>query len=501
MRLPAAGNRNGQDVNNVQNNGNYWSSTANNSNNAYHLNFNDNNLNPQNNNNRYNGFSVRLVQDFTQLTIDFPAPSVKGQGKSSFRAGGGDTLLSDLFRAYYDARRHKRKTHSQLEFELDLEHNLITLYEELRDRTYRPSSSICFIISDPKKREVFASSFRDRVVHHLYYNYVAAYCDRHFVYDSYSCRVGKGTLFGIERLEHHIRSVSANYTRRAYVLKLDLQGYFMSIPRAQLRQRVQDMLRGWQHEAGVTAEQAELVGWLTDLICTKDPLTDCRLRGSRRDWAGLPPSKSLWHSPEGVGLPIGDLTSQLFSNIYLNVLDRYVTDTLGMRHYGRYVDDFYIVDASREGLRSLIEPIGRFLQTMGMMLHPDKIVLQPVSLPLRQRDVPALEFLGALIYPYYRHCTHRTVAKFRRRCREWSMALADMGAVAQDDAVLGRQYIGRRRIGRRRGSRRLICSPSFGGGGEVLESLHYSGQWQRIWQSWQSYRGYFGHFRAWRAGR
>ena len=140
QRLPAAGNRNGQDVNNVQNNGNYWSSTANNSNNAYHLNFNDNNLNPQNNNNRNNGYSVRLVQDFTQLTIDFPAPvkeeavtypSCRGKGESLPFERQGDSLLSDLFRAYYDARRHKRKTHPQLEFELDLEHNLITLYEEL----------------------------------------------------------------------------------------------------------------------------------------------------------------------------------------------------------------------------------------------------------------------------------------------------------------------------------------------------------------------------------
>ena len=490
QRLPAAGNRNGQDVNNVQNNGNYWSSTANNSNNAYHLNFNDNNLNPQNNNNRYNGYSVRLVQDFTQLTIDFPSPSsLSGQGESPSQVGSEGSLLSDLFRAYYDARRHKRKTHSQLEFELDLEHNLVALYEQLRDRTYRPSSSLCFIISDPKKREVFASSFRDRVVHHLYYNYVAAFCDRQFVYDSYSCRVGKGTLFGIGRLEHHIRSVSRNYTCEAYVLKMDLQGYFMSIPREQLRQRVQAMLRRWQQEAGVTAEQAELVEWLTDLICMKNPLTDCRVRGSRRDWDDLPPSKSLWHSPDGVGLPIGDLTSQLFSNIYLNGLDRYVTDMLGMRHYGRYVDDFYVVDTSRERLRALIEPVRQYLRIMGMTLHPNKIVLQPVSLPHRQRDVPALEFLGALIFPYYRHCTHRTTAKYSRRCREWSMALTDMGTAIKDSAVL---------VGT---SCPASSFPSFGGVGKVRDALCCAEQWQRIWQSWQSYRGYLGHFRAWRMGK
>ncbi len=432
-------------MNNVQNNGNYWSSTANNQNNAYNLNFNSNNLNPQNNNNRYNGFSVRLVQDFTQLTIDFPAPRKEERGEVS--------LLSDLFRAYYAARRHKRKTHSQLEFEIDLERNLIMLCKELCDRTYRPSSSICFIINDPKKREVFASSFRDRVVHHLYYNYVAAYCDRRFIYDSYSCREGKGTLFGIERLEHHIRSVSANYTRPAYVLKLDLQGYFMSIPREQLRRSVRQMLMGWA--ANADKAPVDLVMWLTDLICLKNPLSDCRIRGAKSDWKDLPQTKSLWHSPDGVGLPIGDLTSQLFSNIYLNGLDRFVTETLGVHHYGRYVDDFYLLDISCERLWERLLPIQQYLQTIGMTLHPGKIVLQPVSLPGKQKNVPPLEFLGALVYPYYRHCTRRTTAKYRRCCHRWAIGFTDMAEA---------------------------------------KSFSAAAYWRMV-QSWQSYRGYFSHFK------
>lgn len=360
-------------------------------------------------------------------------------------------LLQDLVRAYYDARRHKRKTHSQLEFEIDLERNLHDLYIALRDRTYTPSSAICFIITDPKKREVFASSFRDRVVHHLYYNYIAQYCDRHFIYDSYSCRVGKGTLFGIERLEHHIRAVSENYTRPAYVLKLDLQGYFMSIPRDLLRERVQEMVDRIFPKTDLSDDIQSLVVWLSDIFTLHDPLLGCRIRGTRADWKDLPPSKSLWHSPEGVGLPIGDLTSQLYSNIFLNSLDRYVTDTLGFAHYGRYVDDFYLLATSKQQLHASIEPIRAFLTTMGMTLHPNKIVLQPVSLPHRQKDVPALEFLGALIYPYYRHCTHRTIAKYHIHSRLWAMSLS---------AVISPE-------------RYLVC-----------------------YQSAQSYVGYFQHFCA-----
>lgn len=440
MFLPASGNRWGTDVNNVGNNGNYWSSTENNENNAYNVNFNSNNLNPQNNNNRNNGQAVRLAQDFT--------------------------LLQDLFRAYYDARRHKRKTHSQLAFEIDLERNVIDLYYELRDRTYRPSSSICFIITDPKKREVFASSFRDRVVHHLYYNYVVGYCDKQFINDSYSCRVGKGTLFGIKRLEHHIRSVSDNYQQEAYVLKLDLLGYFMSISRELLRIRVHGMLQPFLESRDVSVEKANFIRWLTDVICLKNPLDACRIRGERSDWCGLPPSKSLWHSPQGVGLPIGDLTSQLFSNIYLNDLDRYVVDTLGFVHYGRYVDDFYLLDRSKERLQVAVNQINTFLSGLGMTLHPNKIILQPVSLPSYQQRVPALEFLGALVYPYYRHCTRRTTAKYHSKCSEWAKHLTIMGCHKETTT---------------------ICD-------EYWESVAYD--WQNMWQSWQSYRGYLSHFRS-----
>lgn len=311
-----------------------------------------------------------------------------------------DTLLTDLFQAYYDARRNKRNSPSQLRFEMDLETNLVNLYHELRDRRYKPAPSVCFIVQDSVKREVFASDFRDRVVHHLYYNYVAPLFDRQFVYDSYSCRKGKGTLLGIERLQHHIRSVSRNYTKEAFVLKMDIQGYFMSIDRKMLRSLVHEMTERVQ----LSEEHREIVNYLTDIITLKNPLQGACFKGNSHEWSDLPPSKCLSCSPAGVGLPIGDLTSQLYSNIFLNKLDWFVTMELGFKHYGRYVDDFYIVDTDRSRLVEAVNEISEFLLSLHLVLHPKKTKIVPVTESIR--------FLGAVVYPYYRHGSPRTIHKF-----------------------------------------------------------------------------------------
>ena len=311
-----------------------------------------------------------------------------------------DTLLTDLFQAYYDARRNKRNTPSQLRFEMNLETNLIELYYELRDRKYKPSPSVCFIVQDSVKREIFASDFRDRVVHHLYYNYVSLLFDRQFIYDSYSCRKKKGTLLGIERMEHHIRSVSRNYTREAYILKMDIRGYFMSINRRLLRDRIYEMI----NRVCLPEKDRSIVIYLTDIITQKDPLQGAKIRGNIHEWDDLPPSKCLSCSPAGVGMPIGDLTSQLFSNIFLGRLDWFVTMTLGFKHYGRYVDDFYIVDSNKKRLLLALQEIDKLLATMGLALNPRKTKIQSVLMPLC--------YLGATIYPFYRHCSSRTMNKY-----------------------------------------------------------------------------------------
>jgi retron-type reverse transcriptase len=125
--------------------------------------------------------------------------------------------IEEVFEAYHCCRRHKRNKSSAMAFEVDLENNLVTLWHELNEGRWYPGPSQAFIVEKPVKREIFAACFRDRVVHHVLMNRLNPYFEKSFIYDSYSCRVGKGTHFGIERVKRFIRQCSANYTRDAWV--------------------------------------------------------------------------------------------------------------------------------------------------------------------------------------------------------------------------------------------------------------------------------------------
>lgn len=303
-----------------------------------------------------------------------------------------ESLLTDLFSAYYCARKNKRNTSSQLKFERNLSENMVNLYEDILSYKYKVGRSMCFIIHDPVCREVFAASFRDRIVHHLLYNWLMPLFEPTFIYDSYSCRVGKGTLFGIKRLEHHLRSCSENYTRECYILKLDIEGYFMNINRQRLYDLVVTGLLSMIAKTEVNFDVQMSLYLLAEVIFNA-PTVACYIKGDRSEWRNLPRSKSLFYAPEGCGLPIGNLTSQLFSNIYLTPLDNYVKRDLKFRHYGRYVDDFYIIDKSKERLLQSIEHIRNFLLAeLGLKLHPHKVFISSLDKGLR--------FLGAAVKPY-----------------------------------------------------------------------------------------------------
>lgn len=308
--------------------------------------------------------------------------------------------IEELFQAYYDARRNKRNTTSQLRFELDLEDNLVRLHRDLCSRRYVVGTSICFIINDSVQREVFAADFRDRVVHHFLYNRLSPFFERRFVHDSYSCRKGKGTLFGIKRLQHHMRSCSGNGSKECYVLKLDLTGYFMNVDRHRLYAAVESSLPD-------DFPQRDFVLWLTKEIIMNEPIINCRMKGKYSDWDGLPAEKSLFHTGEDKGMPIGNLTSQLFSNIYLNRFDHWMKRCLKCRHYGRYVDDFYVIHSSKEHLLSLLPRIeGHLKQELGVTLHPHKIYLQDCRKGVR--------FLGAVVMPHFLLPARRIVSNMRR---------------------------------------------------------------------------------------
>lgn len=297
-----------------------------------------------------------------------------------------------LYQSYLAARKGgKRKTYDEHIFELNAFRNLQLLKNDILNKTYTPSRSSAHIIYNPVIREIFAAPFRDRIVHHLVFDAVYDWWDRHFIYDSYSCRINKGTLFGIKRLDYHIRSASHNYARPVWILKLDIQGYFMSLPRLALYQRAIWGL-DLQFQGKESTPEYQLLKFLWHQIIFDDPIKGVRKKGDLSAWNKLPPSKSLFHAPPGHGIVIGNLTSQLLSNIYLDQLDRFIKYTLGYQHYGRYVDDFYIV-VEKEKLPQLkhdITAIATYLNMIGLTLHPKKRLLCESS-----RGVP---FLGVVIY-------------------------------------------------------------------------------------------------------
>jgi len=302
---------------------------------------------------------------------------------------GGDAGINvgDLFEAYYRCRANKRNTHNARVFELDFETNLIELWREINDGTYMPRRSVAFVVDRPVQREIFAADFRDRVVHHLVIGKLDSMFEQVFIHDSYSCRQGKGTLFGVRRVDRFIRRCSQHYTKDAYVLKLDIAGFFMHINRALLFARLQEFILATYQGADKDA----LID-LCRIIVFNDPTKDCVIRGTRSDWHGLPKSKSLFGAPAGCGLPIGNLSSQVFANFYLNPFDHYVKHTLGVKFYGRYVDDMVFVHEDRAFLLALIDTVrGELWTNYGLQVHPGKIRLEHHS--------KGVAFLGAQIKP------------------------------------------------------------------------------------------------------
>jgi RNA-directed DNA polymerase len=273
-----------------------------------------------------------------------------------------------LVQAYLDCRANKRNTASALQFEQALESNLWTLYQQLTAGTYRPGRSICFVVTRPKPREVWAAEFPDRVVHHLLYNHIAPRFHAGFTAASSACIPGRGTLYAATRLAHDVRSITRNWSRPAHYLKCDLANFFVSIDkhvlRAQLARRV--------HEPW----------WLrlAEQILFHDPRLQVDVRSTARLLALVPPHKSLFNAPADTGLPIGNLSSQFFANVFLDGLDQFVKHRLQVRHYVRYVDDFVLLHESPLVLNQALDRIAAFLpEQLHAQLNPRKTVLQPLA--------------------------------------------------------------------------------------------------------------------------
>lgn len=281
--------------------------------------------------------------------------------------------------AFRKASKGKTKKQYVKNFEADLERNLLNLRDELEGHTYSPKPLSTFILRDPKTRRISRSDFRDRVVHHALCNVIEPIFEKVFIFDSYANRKGKGSIKAIERFEIFSRKCSKNFSRACFVLKADIRKYFDSVDHKILLSVIQSRVSD------------ERVLWLCREIIHN------------------------FHKSPGKGMPLGNLTSQFFANVYLNEFDQFVKHELKVKYYVRYVDDFVIFSESIKYLDAVCRKIGSFLmKRLKIQLHPEKSRVLNI-----QRGI---DFLGMRIFPKYRLLRRRNLKKFKR---SWTVKLQD----------------------------------------------------------------------------
>ncbi len=322
-------------------------------------------------------------------------------GQSVSARGLQNDLFSfqNIYRCYLDCRKKKRNTFNALRFEINVEENIVKLEKELKNKTYRPSRSILFAARKPKLREIFAADFRDRVVHHILVKEFEKIWEPIFIHDSYACRIDKGTHKAVVRLQGFLRKITSNGNIRAYYLQLDIKDFFTSIDKELLftiiRRKVTD----------------PEVLWLTERILFWDCTTSYVQRGDKSLLANIPSNKSLFGKNNLRGLPIGNLTSQFFANIYLNELDQFVKHTLKAHYYLRYVDDFVLLSTDASQLIAWQAQIEEFLfNQLKLRLHPKRRKLLPIS--------NGIDFLGYIIRPKYILVRRRVINNLKAKIRE-----------------------------------------------------------------------------------
>ena len=324
----------------------------------------------------------------------------------------------NLLRAYQTCKKHKSNAQECIAFGYNLEHNLLKLEQELQTQTYRPGRSIAFVVTQPKLREVFAAQFRDRVVHHLLYNYLAPIYEPRFIYDSWACRSGKGTHGAMKRLQDFAWQASdGGRDRECYYLQMDIKSFFTSIDKERLFEILARNIKNQE------------ILWLARIIINHDPAHDIppQLNSSPEMFRRLPRDKSLFTIESGRGLPIGNLTSQFFANVYLNELDCFVKHRLKIKWYLRYVDDWIIISKRLTDLRKCILVISQFLkQVLKLTVQTRKTIVGRVS--------DGVDFVGYIVRPHYILVRSRVV----RQCRQ-ALALTGCGVACRQITA---SYIG-----------------------------------------------------------
>lgn len=287
----------------------------------------------------------------------------------------------NLMLAAHKAAKNKRGKASTIDFIFSLESELFALQRTLTARTWKPGGYRTFRIHDPKERTISAAPFRDRVVHHALCNIIEPVFERGFIFDSYANRVGKGSHRAIERYQQYAR-------KYPFVLKCDIRKFFPSLDHEVLKQEIRRRI------------------WCADTLWLVDAIID----GSNPQEA-VPahffPGDDLFTQQERRrGLPIGNLTSQFWANIYLDRFDHFVKETLRVPGYIRYVDDFVLFARDKEKLHEWRDELQQFLNRLRIVLHPDKTQIY--------RCADGVPFLGFQVFPYYRYVRKEKARRYRR---------------------------------------------------------------------------------------
>ncbi|MCX6789006.1 MAG: reverse transcriptase/maturase family protein, partial [Candidatus Gribaldobacteria bacterium] len=309
----------------------------------------------------------------------------------------------NLLKSYYQCRQNKRRTKSAAIFEIHFEKELLTLEKELTTHNYQPGPHACFVITDPKPREVWAADFRDRIVHHLLVAYLEPIFETKFIFHSYACRKEKGGHKAIKYLQKSIRKFQP-IGQPPFYLQTDIQSFFISIDKQILFNQIK------QH-----CHHPEIL-WLSHKIIFQNPVDNFIIHGDKALFQKIPPHKSLFYAPMGKGLPIGNLTSQFFANVYLNNLDQFIKHNLKCQRYFRYMDDLLILHQSPQQLSRWKNEIDIFLKTrLALKLHPKKQIIQPVK--------NGINFLGYITKPEYSLSRQRVVASLKNKLRHFNKIL------------------------------------------------------------------------------
>jgi len=277
--------------------------------------------------------------------------------------------MENLLEAWKEFKKGKKSKKDVQEFELNLMENIISLHNDLVSKTYKHSEYTPFNISDPKPRNIHKAVVRDRLLHHAIYRIFYPFFDRTFIADSYSCRLNKGTHKAVNRFRTLAYKVSKNHTRTCWILKCDIKKFFANIDHDILKEIIRQYILD------------EQILWLLSRIIDS------------------------FHSIKpGVGLPLGNLTSQLFVNIHMNKFDQFVKHKLKVKYYIRYADDFVLLSSNKQELENVIPKINSFLNgKLKLTLHPDKVYIKTLA--------SGVDFLGWVNFPDHR--VLRTVTKRR----------------------------------------------------------------------------------------